>query len=108
MVTTAASVDTRVLVLRLLNAIATVLPVNEPINDMGTEPDLIACLCETPLRTKDVSSVGVRSVIDRRCRGANGETKGDAADDNGLFCWPVRHLHARRRGVFITIHKSWR
>lgn len=73
MVTTAASVDTRVRVLRLLNVIATVFPVNAPSNDLGIDPDLMACLCEEAFRINVVSSAAVRSAIDRRCRGANGE-----------------------------------
>jgi len=60
-------------VLRLLNIIATVLPINESDSDIGMEPDLIACLWEAAFRTRAVNSAGVRSAIDRRCRGANGE-----------------------------------
>ena len=59
--------------LRLLNAIATVLPDNEPDNAIGMAPDLIARLYEAALRTRMVSSGRVRSAIDRRCRGANRE-----------------------------------
>lgn len=62
-------------VLRLLNIIATVLPVNESDSDIGIEPDLIACLWEAAFRTRVVNSGGVRSAIDRRCRGANGEVE---------------------------------
>jgi hypothetical protein len=72
-VATALSVDTRVRVLRLLKGMAIVLPANEPSSDFGTEPDFRACLCEDALRTREVSSAGVRSAIERKWRGANGE-----------------------------------
>ena len=52
---------TRVLVLLLLKVIATVLPVNAPTNDAGTEPDLTALLWLSALRTRLVSSVELRS-----------------------------------------------
>ena len=74
--TTAASVDTRVLVLRLLKVMATVFPVKLPINEVGIEPDLIACLWEYALRTRVVSSEEDRSAMERRWRGANGEVGG--------------------------------
>lgn len=44
MVTTAASVDTLVLVLRLLNVIATHLPVSVPSKLLGIDPDFMTCL----------------------------------------------------------------
>jgi len=75
-VTTAASVETRVRVLRLLNIIATVLPLREPSRFLGTDPDLMAVLWELALRTRVVSSAGVRSAIERKCRGAKGEVAG--------------------------------
>src|SRR5436190_4701645 len=78
-VTTAASVETRVLVLRLLNVMATVLPVKLPWRLFGIEPFLIVCLCECALRTKVVNSVGVKSAIERKCRGASGDVAGEAA-----------------------------
>jgi hypothetical protein len=80
-VTTAASVETRVLVLRFENIIATVLPVRVPCRELGIEPDLMACLCEAALRTRVVSSVDVRSAMERRWRGAKGEVKGLAAEE---------------------------
>lgn len=73
---TAASVDTRVLVLLLLNIIATVFPERLPRRVFGTELDLRACLWEYALRTRVANSAGDRSAIERRCRGANGETGG--------------------------------
>jgi hypothetical protein len=79
-VTTAASVETRVRVLRLLNIIATVFPLREPRRFLGTDPDLMAVLEEAALRTRVVSSAGVRSAIDKKCRGA----KGDVADVEGI------------------------
>jgi hypothetical protein len=65
-------------VLLLLNIMATVFPERAPSKFLGTDPDLTACLCECALRTRVVSSAGVRSDIDRRCRGANGDVIGDA------------------------------
>lgn len=64
--------------LRLLNVRATVCPVNEPARFLGIEPFLIACLCEDALRIRVVSSVGVRSAIERKCLGAKGEVGGVA------------------------------
>lgn len=52
---------TRVLVLLLLKVIATVLPVNAPNNDAGTDPDLTALLWLSALHTRLVSSAEVRS-----------------------------------------------
>jgi len=43
---------------------------------LGTEPDLMVVLCEEAFRTRVVNSEGVRSAIERRCRGANGEVVG--------------------------------
>lgn len=74
--TTAASVETRVLVLRLLNVMATVFPVKVPNNEVGIAPDLTACLWEWALRTRAVSSEEERSAMERRWRGANGEVGG--------------------------------
>lgn len=76
MVATAASVETRVRVLRLLNIIATLLPERELRRFEGMEPDLMAVLWEEALRTRVVNSEGVRSAIERRCRGANGDVEG--------------------------------
>src|SRR6266536_5459598 len=73
---TAASVDTRVRVLRLLNIIVTVLPVRAPSKFLGTEPDLMEVLWEEALRMRVVSSAGERSAMERRCRGAKGEVCG--------------------------------
>jgi hypothetical protein len=66
-------------VLRLLNIIATVLPDNAPSKFRGTEPLLIVFLCWEALRTRAVNSAGVRSAIERKCRGAKGETGGVVA-----------------------------
>lgn len=66
MVVTAASVETRVRVDRLLNIIATVLPESAPWRCEGVEPDLMAVLEEDALRTRVVSSLGVRSAMERR------------------------------------------
>lgn len=63
-------------VLRLLNIIATVLPVRELSRLLGTEPDLMAVLWEEAFRTRVVNSEGVRSAMERRCRGANGDVAG--------------------------------
>lgn len=64
--TTAASVETRVLVLRLLNIMATVSPFKVSNIEIGIEPDLTACLCEWALRTRVVSSEEERSAMERR------------------------------------------
>lgn len=80
-VTTAPSVETLVRVLRLLKVMATVLPDSAPSRFLGMEPDLITCLCEEALRTRVTSSCGVRSAIERRCRGAKGEVCGEAGEE---------------------------
>lgn len=69
----AASVDTRVRVDLLLNVIAIVWPFKEVERDSGVSPDLIASLWERAFWTRVVNSSGVRSAIERRCRGAKGE-----------------------------------
>jgi hypothetical protein len=69
----AASVDTRVRVDLLANVMAIVWPLREVDRDNGVSPDLIASLCERAFWTSVVNSSGVRSAIDRRWRGANGE-----------------------------------
>ena len=71
---TAASVDTRVLVLRLLNIMATVLPLRAPSSGFGgcspaAKAAFTAALWEEALRTSLVNSAGVRSAMDRRCLG---------------------------------------
>lgn len=66
---TAASVDTRVRVERLLNIIATAWPLNFALRAKGTSPALRAVLWEEALRTRWVSSVGVRSAMERKWRG---------------------------------------
>lgn len=78
----APSVDTLVRVLRLLKVIATVFPANAPRRVCGTSPvpDLIAVLCWWALRTSEVSSAGVRSAMESRCRGAKGDVGGVAGE----------------------------
>lgn len=78
----APSVDTLVRVLRLLKVMATVFPAKAPRSVWGISPvpDLIAVLCWWALRTRVVSSAGVRSAIERRCRGANGDVAGVAGE----------------------------
>ena len=44
------------------------------------EPDLMARLWEEALRTRVANSVGVRSAMESRCRGAKGEVAGVAAE----------------------------
>ena len=73
MYTTAASVDTRVRVDRLENIKAIVFPANAPCSEDGMFPDLIASFALDAWRTSVESSLGVRSAMDRKCRGANGE-----------------------------------
>jgi len=66
---TAASVETRVLVLSLLNIMAIVFPLRDP-NNAGAwftpKADLVAALCFAAFRTRVVSSSGVRSLIDMK------------------------------------------
>lgn len=78
--TTAPSVDILVLVLLLLKIIATVFPDSDPSRFSGIEPDLIVRLFRPALRTSVVNSEGVRSAMERRWRGANGETGGTLSD----------------------------
>ena len=77
MAATAASVDTLVLVLRLLNIIATVWPERAPAT-LAAPDDPSTSLCVDARRTKAVSSAGFKSEMDSRCRGANGEVNGAA------------------------------
>lgn len=80
-VVTAASVETRVRVERLLNIIATVFPERAPWRLWGTpDPDLMEVLEEDALRMRVVSSAGVRSAMERRWRGAKGEVSSDAGE----------------------------
>ena len=58
---------------------ATVLPARLPSTLLGIAPDLREVLWEDALRTRAVSSVGVRSAMERKWRGANGEVWGAAA-----------------------------
>jgi len=80
MYTTAISVDAHVRVDRLENIKAIVFPANAPCSEGGVFSDLIAW------RTSVESSLGVRSAMDRKCRGANGEVArfaaGPAVDNN--------------------------
>lgn len=78
---TAASVDTRVRVDRFEKVNATVLPRRLFWTAGGVLPDLIADLCEEALRTRVVSSWGVRSAIERRWRGAKGDVWGVAGEE---------------------------
>lgn len=73
---TAASVDTLVLVLRLLNIMATHLPARLPSKLLGISPVFIACLWERARRMRVSNSTGLRSAMDSRCRGANGDVRG--------------------------------
>ena len=77
MAATAASVDTLVLVLRLLNMIATVWPERAPAK-LAAPDDPLTSLCISARRTSAVSSAEVRSEIESKCRGANGEVNGAA------------------------------
>lgn len=67
--------------LRLLKIIATVFPVKEPSKFWGIDPDLMDRLCEEALRTRAVNSVGERSAMERKWRGANGEVGGVVCDE---------------------------
>lgn len=57
--------------------IAIVLFRREVEREGDSEPDLTAVLWMAALRTRVTSSVGERSAIESRCRGANGEVCGD-------------------------------
>ncbi len=59
--------------LRLLNVRATDFPLSAPRMDLGTEPDFMASLCECALRTRVTSSAALRSAMERKWRGANGD-----------------------------------
>lgn len=61
---------------RLLNIIAMVLPAKLLSKCVGMAPDLREVLCEEAFRTRVVSSLGVRSAIERKWRGAKGEVWG--------------------------------
>ena len=99
--TIALSVDTRVRVLRLLNMTAIVLPISELSMLFGMELDLMACLWEAALRIKAVSSLGAKSAIERKCRGAKGEVGGVAADD-----WRRRGALEKREGTRAKLRKA--
>lgn len=60
---------------------AMVLPVRECALVLSGEPDLRMRLCVAALRTSAVSSLGVRSAMERRWRGAKGEVCGVDAGD---------------------------
>lgn len=73
MAATAPSVEILVLVLRLLNIMATDWPVSVPMIDKGIEagpePGFMYFLIVWALRIRVTSSVEVRSAMDRKCRG---------------------------------------
>ena len=73
MATTALSVETLVLVLRLSNMMATDWAVSDPTTDKGIkagpEVGFMNCLIVWALRIRVTSSAEVRSAIDRKCRG---------------------------------------
>lgn len=68
--------ETRVRVERLLNIIAIVWPLKLPSRLLGIDPDFMDVLWDEAFRTRVVNSAGVRSAMERRCRGANGEVGG--------------------------------
>jgi cobalamin synthase len=77
----APSVDILVRVLRLLKVMATVLPANAARMLWGTSfVCLMAVLYFWAFCTSVVSSAGVRSAMERRCRGANGDVGGVAGE----------------------------
>ena len=70
----ADSVLTRVRVERLVNIMAIFLPRSDAWRCFGSGwPDLMADLWADALRMSFVSSAGVRSAVERKWRGANGE-----------------------------------
>ena len=76
----APSVETRVRVLRLLNSIAMLLRARESRSEVDIDPLLWAFLCEEALRMRVVSSEGLRSLIEVKCRGAKGDVVGVGAE----------------------------
>jgi cobalamin synthase len=69
-------------VLSLLKVRATVLPASALRREMGTSlVDLMTVLWWWAFRTRVLSSVGVRSAIERRCRGAKGDVVGAAGEE---------------------------
>jgi len=103
----APSVEILVLVLRLLNIMAMVLPVRAPRRFFGIEPDLMARLWEWAFRTRLVSSVGVRSAIEIRWRGAKGDVGGVEGVEYVRTCGRVKLRRAvvagRNAMVLATI-----
>lgn len=63
----------------------------------GFEPDLMDVLCDAALLTSVVSSWGVRSAMERRCRGANGEVCGEEGEEYVRRCLRVRRQLAEGR-----------
>ena len=96
----APSVDTRVLVDRLENIIAMVLPARDDARFCDTKPDFIALLCKAALRIKVFSSVLERSLIDKKWRGAKGEIWGvDGVEGDGVVAYA---RHCTRNGLRIV------
>lgn len=93
----APSVDTRVLVDRLENSIATVLPAKDDARFCDKNPDFIALLCKAALRINVFSSVLERSLIDKKWRGAKGEVLGiDGVEGEGVVAYA---RHCARTGL---------
>lgn len=92
---------------------ATVFPTSEPSRPSGTEPDLMARLWAAALRTSVVSSEGVRSAVERRWRGAKGETGGTLSDwvtyrrRPVVSCWRVRGRFWRRIGLIMLVDSAF-
>lgn len=104
--TTAPSVDILVRVLRLLKVMATVRPANAPRTECGISPvaDLTAVLWLEAFFTSWESSCGVRSAIESKCRGANGDVCGWAADEYArgkVRCTLRKAATAGRRGTIL-------
>lgn len=97
--TTALSVETRVLVLRLLNMTAMVLPESEPLRCAGGLPDLKAALYTAAFWTSFVNSAVVRSPMERKWRGAKGEVRGV----DGV-AWLEEDMHRDRMREDIRRH----
>lgn len=60
---------------------ATVFPRSDPCRFWGIDPDLMARLCEEALRTRVANSVGERSAMERKWRGAKGEAGGMVCEE---------------------------
>jgi hypothetical protein len=95
--TTALSVETRVRVERFENSIATDL-LESPFRKGHVEGSLV-CLWAVALLTSVANSVGVRSDIERRCRG-------EVVVERDRVCWRGRKSARREAILTLSIEKQ--